>query len=80
MAEEFIAEFQKNSTEKIRARIGEYSGHKFADLRIYYTDEDSSEWKPTRKGITFSPELWPEFKKMVDALEEELKQQGLIEE
>ena len=78
MADEFIAEFQKNSTEKIRARVGEYNKRKFADLRIFYLDEDSGEWKPTRKGIAFSPELWPEFKQMVDALEEELQQQGLI--
>ena len=78
MANEFIAEFQKNSTEKIRARVGEYNKRKFADLRIFYNDEDSGEWKPTRKGIAFSPELWPEFRQMVDALEEELQQQGLI--
>ena len=80
MAEESIAEFQKNLSERIRARIGEYSGHKFVDIRIFYADEVSGDLKPTKKGVTFSPELWPEFKEMIGALEAELAQQGLIQE
>ena len=80
MAEDFLSEFQKNLTERVRARIGEYSGHKFVDIRIFYTDEASGDLKPTKKGVTFSPELWPEFKEMVGALEHELSRQGLIEE
>lgn len=80
MPEEHVAEFQKNATELVRARIGEYSGHKFVDIRIFYAEEDTGEPKPTKKGVTFSPQRWPQFKEMVDALERELDRQGLIEQ
>lgn len=48
-----IGEIPKNSTEKIRVSISEYKGYKFLDVRIYYED-DTGEWKPTKKGIAIS--------------------------
>lgn len=48
-----IGEIQKNSTEKIRVSLSEYKGYQFIDVRVYFED-DSGEWKPTKKGITVS--------------------------
>lgn len=48
-----IGEIQKNSTEKIRVTVSEHKGYKFLDVRVYYED-DSGEWRPTKKGITVS--------------------------
>ena len=45
-----IGEIQKNSTEKIRVSIESYKGHEFIDVRVYYED-DTGEWRPTKKGI-----------------------------
>jgi len=32
-----------------------YKGRDYLDIRIYYQDNEG-EWKPTRKGVTVSPE------------------------
>jgi hypothetical protein len=48
-----IGEISKNSTERIRVSISEYRGYTFLDVRVYYED-DSGEWRPTKKGITVS--------------------------
>jgi len=49
-----IGEVIKNSKEKILISINEYEGHKYIDLRVYYEDIKSSEYKPTKKGIALS--------------------------
>ena len=43
-----IAEMEKDPTEKIFFNLSEYKGKKYADIRIYYED-DEGEWKPTKK-------------------------------
>ena len=48
-----MIEIQKNSREVIRISDSEYEGHKFIDLRIWYSD--NGEYKPTKKGISFHP-------------------------
>ena len=42
-----MVEIQKNSREVIRITDSEYEGHKFVDLRIWYTD--GGHYKPTKK-------------------------------
>ena len=44
-----MIEIQKNSREVIRISESEYEGHKFVDLRVWYSD--NGEMKPTKKGI-----------------------------
>tara|TARA_Y100000034_G_scaffold133803_1_gene200383 strand:- start:1141 stop:1365 length:225 start_codon:yes stop_codon:yes gene_type:complete len=50
-----VKDIQKNKREIIRISDGEYEGHPFIDLRIWY--DDSGEYKPTKKGISFNPFL-----------------------
>ena len=50
-----VKEIQKNKREIIRISDGEYEGHQFIDLRIWY--DDNEEYKPTKKGISFNPFL-----------------------
>ena len=33
----------------------EYEGYRFIDVRIYYQDRKTQEWKPTTKGISIMP-------------------------
>ncbi len=60
-------DIQKNSLEKIRIEKREYKGKEFIDMRTYYLD-DSGEWKPSPKGITFKVEL---LEDIISALESE---------
>ena len=46
-----IGEMDKGWGEKIVFSVNEFKGKKYADIRIYFED-DEGEWKPTKKGIT----------------------------
>ncbi len=70
-----IAEMEKGPTEKIFFNLSEYKGKKYADIRIYYED-DEGEWKPTKKGITLTLDRFSEFKDKLGALEEFLTAEG----
>ncbi|MFH1740650.1 MAG: transcriptional coactivator p15/PC4 family protein [bacterium] len=48
-------------------------------VRIYYEDV-SGEWKPTKKGITLTADLFPELKKAVTLLEEGLGEEATAAE
>ncbi|RLE45585.1 transcriptional coactivator p15 [Candidatus Woesearchaeota archaeon] len=50
-----IGEIRKNATEVIRVGWSEYKGHHFLDMRVYFED-DSGNWRPTKKGIAIPPE------------------------
>lgn len=71
MSDSIIHEFEKNSTEVIRMSITEFKGRELINFRVYYQDEDG-EFKPTKKGISFSTELSEDFFEAVDKLKEEL--------
>lgn len=46
----------------IRVQISEYQDKKYLDIRKFYIDE-GGEPKPTRKGITLSPDIAEEILK-----------------
>lgn len=47
-----IGEYSKNSISKVVVALQEYKGTEIIDIRNYYQDPTSDEWKPTRKGIS----------------------------
>ena len=53
--ENIITQIKKNSTEVYRIYEKEDEGYKFIDVRIYYMDKNSGEYKPTKKGISIMP-------------------------
>ena len=53
--ENLITQIKKNSSEEYRNYHKEYEGNKFIDVRIYYMDKNSGEYKPTKKGISIMP-------------------------
>jgi len=50
-----ITQIKKNSSEVYRIYEKEYEGYRFIDVRIYYQDRKTQEWKPTQKGISIMP-------------------------
>jgi hypothetical protein len=71
MSDQIIHEFEKNSTESIRFTVSEFKGRELVNIRVYYTDDDG-ELKPTKKGISFSTELFDEFLEGIEKLKSEL--------
>jgi hypothetical protein len=75
--DEVIAQFEKNATEVVRVSLSEYRGHKLFDVRVYYSD-DEGQYKPTRKGVSLSVNLYTDFKRAIVALEKILLDNNLI--
>jgi hypothetical protein len=75
---EFVAEMEKGWNEKIVFGLSEFKGKKYADIRIYYED-DEGEWKPTKKGVTVSLDRFYEFRENLQKLEDFLLENGHIE-
>lgn len=59
---------EKNKREQIRIEVNEFRGQDLVDIRVYYQDQDSYEWKPSKKGIAFKVELLPEVIKVLQGL------------
>ena len=66
--DELIAQFEKNATEVVRVSLTEYRKRKLVDVRVYYSD-DEGEYRPTKKGVSLSLEVYPDFKRALAALE-----------
>lgn len=56
--EKQIAQFEKGE-DIIRVALTEFRKRQYIEIRTYYMAEDG-EWRPTKKGITLSPELMRE--------------------
>jgi len=68
-----IKDIEKGGGEIIRIEISEFKGQKYLNLRIWYTDKASGEYKPTPKGIAIRPEFYDQLKDGILSAEEELK-------
>ena len=72
-----IAEIQKNTLEVIRATLGEYKEKQRVDIRVYYQpDADPNNWIPTKKGINISLDSWPEFKGLVEKVDQAISKKN----
>ena len=67
-----IGEIQKNQKEKIIVSTNEYQGYKFVDLRVHYEDENTGEYKPTKKGIALSPKIVDEVIELIQTAKGEI--------
>jgi len=66
-----IGEYQKNATSKVVANLQEYKGTEIIDIRTYYQDPISDEFKPTRKGISIPFDQIDSFYELIRKAREE---------
>lgn len=64
-----IRALEKSKTQKPRARICEYQGKKYLDLRTFVVTGASDERAPTKKGITCPVNLIPELRTLIGKAE-----------
>jgi hypothetical protein len=57
-SDKLVAAFQKNSREQVHVRLKQFEGRPLIDIRIWYPDRETEEWKPSSKGIAISTELY----------------------
>ena len=52
---------EKNKNEIIRVQKKAYKQNQFIDVRVYYKDRDTGEFKPTAKGVAIREGLLPDL-------------------
>ena len=75
--DELIEQFEKNATEVVRVSLTEYRGRKLVDIRVYYSDSEG-QYRPTKKGVALSVDVYPDFKRAMLALEKILLERDLL--
>ena len=55
----------KSGSGIIRIVKSEYQGKNYVDIRKYYLDKDTDEYKPTKKGISIPENLVEEVLKTI---------------
>ena len=70
--------FPKGENEEVRLGIQKYKGRYYIDLRVWFQEENSHEFLPTRKGIAISVDRFPELRKGMEKLCNGLEQGKLI--
>ena len=58
----------KIGTGIVRIQKTTFKEKNYFEIRKYYLDEDSKEYKPTRKGITLPVELLDDIKKALNSI------------
>lgn len=54
-----VHSFEKSRNKRIAIHVQEFKGSTFLSLREFYLKDD--EWRPSLKGFTIRPELYPEL-------------------
>ena len=67
-----IRDIDKGNGEIFRVEITEYRGNNYLNIRTWYQDRDSGEYKPTQKGVAIRPELFQEVKEAILQAEGEI--------
>ena len=65
-----VAAVEKNGREQIYVRLRSYEGHPLIDVRIWYQDKQTEEWKPSPKGISISVERYEELRAAIEQIDE----------
>jgi Transcriptional Coactivator p15 (PC4) len=73
-----LARLDKSATEEIRLAHSRYKGKEVVDLRVFYWDAPKKQWRPTKKGVGFAVERWPEFWQAVLQADQRLREAGDI--
>ena len=58
----------KNWTGIVRIQKTTFKDKDYFEIRKYYLDETTQEYKPTRKGITLSIELLDDIRKAINSI------------
>jgi hypothetical protein len=69
--EELIGKIVKNNREEIHIKKVEKKGKKYVDIRVFWFDGESDEFRPSQKGVTVAAESFNEFKELIAGIEEE---------
>lgn len=62
-----VRDIRRSNTEVIRVSVGEFKNASYIDIRVFFEDQATGEYRPTKKGVTFKQEHLSE---LIEALQE----------
>ena len=76
--DKLISKFRKNAFQEIQISAIEYMGRQFVDIRIFVGSR-GQETVRTKKGVMIPIELYGEFRKAINNLEDILEEEGIYD-
>ncbi|MCX7922299.1 MAG: transcriptional coactivator p15/PC4 family protein [Clostridia bacterium] len=68
-SEQLLGKMVKNSREEVYIKKVEKKGKQYIDIRTFWFDGNSDEFRPSQKGITIPYESIKEFKDIIASIE-----------
>jgi len=66
-AEQILKEIPREAGEVLRITLSEFKGRKLLNIRIWYTDQNDGQLKPTKKGVTVNGAQYADFLAAIQA-------------
>ncbi len=67
--EELIGKIEKNNREEIQVKKVEKKGKQYIDIRVFWSDGESDEFKPSQKGVTVPYDSLDQLKELIGRIE-----------
>lgn len=67
-SEEMMGKLTKNSREEVHIKKVTKKDREYVDIRVFWFDSNSGEFKPSQKGVTIPYEIFGEFKSIIDKI------------
>lgn len=67
--EELIGKIEKNNREEVQIKKVEKKGKKYIDIRVFWSDGESDEFKPSQKGVTIPYDSLNELKDLISSID-----------
>lgn len=67
--EELIGKFVKNSREEIQIKKVSKNKKSYIDIRVFWYDSKSDEFRPSQKGVAIPLEFVSELKSLLDTID-----------
>ena len=68
-SEELVGKIEKNSREEIQIKKVSKNSKKYIDIRVFWFDSNTDEFRPSQKGVTIAQESFEQFKDIIKNLE-----------
>lgn len=68
-SEELVGKITKNSREEIQIKKVQKSGRDYIDIRTFWYDSNSDDYKPSQKGVTVPYDAFEEFRDILSEID-----------
>ncbi|MCL6622899.1 MAG: transcriptional coactivator p15/PC4 family protein [Syntrophobacterales bacterium] len=74
-----VGELTKSPRQTLKISLRTYKGRRFVDIRTFSPLVEGGEPKPTARGVSVSPEMWPRFREVLARVDQALCEKGWLD-